>query len=68
MLVRTWMAYAKPENARAYRDHGLTFDQFESAAYKRLPRIRELLAAGRLNADLRWSSPGGLLQPPSPRE
>ena len=21
MIVRTWMAYAKPENARAYRDH-----------------------------------------------
>jgi nucleoside-diphosphate-sugar epimerase len=40
--------------ARAYRDHGLTFDQFESAAYKRLPRIRELLAAGRLDAELRW--------------
>ena len=56
------------ELARAYRDHGLTFDQFESAAYKRLPRIRELLAAGRLNADLRWSSSGGLFQPPSPRE
>jgi heme-degrading monooxygenase HmoA len=21
MIVRTWMAYAKPENARAYREH-----------------------------------------------
>ena len=21
MIVRTWMAYAKPDNARAYRDH-----------------------------------------------
>src|SRR4026209_1041130 len=21
MIVRAWMAYAKPENARAYRDH-----------------------------------------------
>ncbi len=42
------------ELIRAYRDHDLTFERFEAADYKRLPRIRELLAAGRLNAELRW--------------
>ena len=25
MIVRTWMAYAKPENVRAYRDHLTAF-------------------------------------------
>lgn len=25
MIVRTWMAYAKPENARAYREHLTAF-------------------------------------------
>lgn len=40
---------------RAYRDHGMTADRFESALYKRLPTIRDLLAAGRLTDELRWS-------------
>lgn len=40
---------------RAYRDHGLTFERFEAADYKRLPRIRELLSGGRLDSELRWT-------------
>lgn len=40
---------------RAYRDHGLDLARFEAADYKRLPHIRELLAAGRISTDLRWS-------------
>jgi nucleoside-diphosphate-sugar epimerase len=43
------------ELVRAYREHDLTFDRFEAADYKRLPRIRELLSAGRLDAELRWT-------------
>lgn len=38
----------------AYREHDLTFERFEAADYKRLPRIRELLSAGRISTDLRW--------------
>lgn len=40
---------------RAYREHGLTLERFEAATYKRLPHIRELLSAGRITSDLRWS-------------
>lgn len=40
---------------RAYRDHGLTLERFEAATFKRLPHIRELLDAGRITSDLRWS-------------
>lgn len=40
---------------RAYRDHGLTLELFESALYKRLPTIRGLVDAGRLTEDLRWA-------------
>ena len=39
---------------RAYRENDLTFERFEGADYKRLPRIRELLLAGRISTDLRW--------------
>jgi nucleoside-diphosphate-sugar epimerase len=40
---------------RAYREHDLTRERFESALYKRLPTIRGLVDAGRLTEDLRWT-------------
>jgi len=40
---------------RAYREHGLTLEEFLSARYLRLKRIGELQAEGRLDADLRWT-------------
>lgn len=40
--------------AAAYRAHGFDRESFEGPRYKRLGRIRELLAAGELGPDLRW--------------
>ena len=37
------------ELAAAYAQHGLTYDDFTSARFVRLRRIRELLAAGRID-------------------
>ena len=41
--------------AAAYRAAGLTEDEFRGARYVRLSRIKELQAAGSLDADLRWA-------------
>jgi nucleoside-diphosphate-sugar epimerase len=38
----------------AYRANGLTIEQFESPRFMRIARVKELLAAGRLDAQLRW--------------
>jgi nucleoside-diphosphate-sugar epimerase len=46
------------ELSSAYRREGLTREGFSSARYVRLLRIRELRAAGRLDATLRWINPG----------
>jgi nucleoside-diphosphate-sugar epimerase len=39
----------------AYREHGLTIEDFLSSRFQRIMRIRELLDAGRLGEDLRWT-------------
>jgi nucleoside-diphosphate-sugar epimerase len=38
----------------SFREHGLTVEQLTGPVMQRLPRIRELLDAGRLGPDLRW--------------
>jgi len=42
----------------AYREHGLTVEEFTGSRYIRIKRINSLLAAGRLDATLRWSQQG----------
>ena len=39
----------------AYREVGLTFDQFEGRSYIRLRQLRHLLDAGLLDDELRWT-------------
>ena len=39
----------------AYRERGLTIEDFLSSRFQRIMRIRELLDAGRLGEDLRWT-------------
>jgi nucleoside-diphosphate-sugar epimerase len=39
----------------AYDEHGLTIEDFLSSRFQRIMRIRELLDAGRLDEDLRWT-------------
>jgi nucleoside-diphosphate-sugar epimerase len=41
---------------QAYREHGLTTEEFLSARYLRLKRIGELRAEGALDANLRWTA------------
>ncbi|HKF32974.1 MAG TPA: SDR family oxidoreductase [Jatrophihabitantaceae bacterium] len=50
------------ELARAYTDHGLTYDDFTSSRFVRLRRIRELLSAGIIDEMLRRQT-GGRLPP-----
>lgn len=38
----------------AYSRIGVTLEEFEGPTYKRITHIRQLLAEGRLGADLRW--------------
>jgi nucleoside-diphosphate-sugar epimerase len=40
----------------AYKDVGLEVDDFEGPRYRRIDQIRQLMAAGRLGPDLRWSA------------
>ncbi|QQR73690.1 MAG: SDR family oxidoreductase [Holophagales bacterium] len=42
------------ELAAAYRERGLDFAAFDGPRYKRLSRIRELIAGGEIGSDLRW--------------
>lgn len=48
----------------AYRKVGLRLEDFEGRRYKRIDHIQELMAAGKLGADLRWqtASPEQALQ------
>lgn len=38
----------------AYREIGLTLDDFEGERYKRIAHVKHLIAAGKLDNDLRW--------------
>jgi nucleoside-diphosphate-sugar epimerase len=53
----TWTVRAGVEELyRAYLAHGLTLEEFESSRYLRIRRVRELLAAGKLDTALRWKA------------
>ncbi|MEV4536396.1 SDR family oxidoreductase [Asanoa sp. NPDC049518] len=39
-----------------YRRHGLTIEQFTGEGHQRLKKIRALLAAGKIDEQLRWTS------------
>jgi nucleoside-diphosphate-sugar epimerase len=40
----------------AYREAGLTFEEFEGPRFTRLKRLQQLREAGRLDDDLRWAA------------
>jgi nucleoside-diphosphate-sugar epimerase len=50
------------ELIQAYREVGLTKDDFEGNRYVRLRRLKTLLGHGELDAELRWRSPVGSQQ------
>ncbi|MEZ4695535.1 MAG: SDR family oxidoreductase [Rhodothermales bacterium] len=52
----TWTARKGVEEVYAtLRDSGLSPDEFEGPRYRRIDHIREMLASGELQDDLRWS-------------
>jgi nucleoside-diphosphate-sugar epimerase len=51
------------ELVTAYRDQGLTWDDFDGDRYVRLRRLRHLLGEGALDAELRWRSDRAVARP-----
>jgi nucleoside-diphosphate-sugar epimerase len=52
-----WTVRASVEEMlAAYREHGLTIADFRGSRFMRIARIKELMAAGRLDEALRWSA------------
>jgi nucleoside-diphosphate-sugar epimerase len=52
-----WTVRASVEQMlAAYRDNGLTIDEFASSRFMRVARLKELLAEGRLDPELRWTA------------
>jgi len=43
----------------AFREVGLTLEEFEGARYKRIAHVQQLVAEGRLDEELRWREPAG---------
>ncbi len=41
----------------AYRSAGITVEDFEGPRFKRIEHVKQLLATGRLDATLRWTTP-----------
>jgi hypothetical protein len=38
----------------AYRENGLTIEDFRGSRFMRIARVKELIAQGRLDGELRW--------------
>jgi nucleoside-diphosphate-sugar epimerase len=54
-LRLTWTVRASAEEMlAAYREAGLTIEDFTGSRFMRIARVKELLAEGRLEGDLRW--------------
>jgi hypothetical protein len=56
-----WDAYKGAKQLyKAFRQSGLTFEQFKGPHYSRIKRIKKLLAEGRLDTELRHTQLRGL--------
>jgi nucleoside-diphosphate-sugar epimerase len=54
-LRPTWTVRSSAEEMlAAYRERGLTIEDFEGSRFMRIARIKELMAEGRLDEALRW--------------
>ncbi len=45
------------EMLAAYRENGLAIEDFKGSRFMRIARLKELMAGGRLDGDLRWKGP-----------
>ena len=48
------MRRSAEEMLAAYREIGLTIEDFKGSRFMRIARLKELMAAGRLDEELRW--------------
>lgn len=48
------------EMLTAYRENGLSIADFKGSRFMRIARIKELVAAGRLDEELRWKDPAAI--------
>ena len=56
-LHPTWTVRASVEQMlAAYRENGLEIADFKGSRFMRIARLKELMAEGRLDAELRWSA------------
>jgi nucleoside-diphosphate-sugar epimerase len=56
-LKPRWTVRASAEQMfAAYRDAGLTIEDFTGSRFMRIARLKELMAQGRLDEELRWSA------------
>jgi hypothetical protein len=56
-----WDAYKGAKQLyKAFRQSGLTLEQFKGPHYSRIKRIKKLLAEGRLDGELRHTQPRGM--------
>jgi nucleoside-diphosphate-sugar epimerase len=54
-LAPRWTVRASAEQMlAAYRDYGLRIEDFKGSRFMRIARLKELIAAGRLDGELRW--------------
>jgi nucleoside-diphosphate-sugar epimerase len=57
-LAPEWTVRASAEQMlAAYREHHLSIEDFEGSRFMRIARLKELMAAGRLDDELRWRDP-----------
>jgi len=57
-LAPIWTVRSSAEEMlAAYRDNGLTIADFKGSRFMRIARLKELIAAGRLDEELRWTEP-----------
>jgi len=57
-LSPRWNVRASAEDMlAAYRENGLTIEDFKGSRFMRIARLKELMAEGRLDGELRWKEP-----------
>jgi nucleoside-diphosphate-sugar epimerase len=57
-LLPSWTVRASAEEMlRAYREAGLRIEDFTGSQFMRIARVKELMAEGRLDEELRWKEP-----------
>ena len=63
-LRPTWTVRSSAEDMlAAYRANGLRIEDFKGSRFMRIARVKELIAQGRLDGELRWKEPAAVAAP-----